>query len=96
MLAAGTERKLTFWCIFYFDGVLPGTGTVKFFIWHFSVTYNVCFTKIICISMAHRLHVFSRIFSRNSIFLHLKNHEDQDNCNILLPVCFKHPVLQII
>ena len=21
---------------------------------------------------------------------------DQDNCNIVLPVCFKHPILQVI
>ena len=25
-----------------------------------------------------------------------KNTEAQDNCNILLPVCFKHPILRII
>ena len=29
-----------------------------FFFLHYSVTYNVKFTKIICISMSHRLYVF--------------------------------------
>ena len=68
-----------------------------FAFWHFSVTYNVSFTKIICISLPHRLKVFFLHFSWNSVFLHLKkNTYHQANCNILLPVCFKHPILQII
>ena len=29
-----------------------------FAFWHFPVTYNVSFTKIICISLPHRLKVF--------------------------------------
>ena len=29
-----------------------------FAFWHFSVTYNVSFTRIICISLPHRLKVF--------------------------------------
>ena len=33
-----------------------------FAFWHFSVTYNVSFTKIICIGLPHRLKVFSCIF----------------------------------
>ena len=47
------------------QGVLPGNEAVNFlllFFWHFSLTYNVSFTEIICISMPHRLNVFSRIF----------------------------------
>ena len=41
------------------------------------------------------------VFFMNFIFLHLKKRElniaeDQGNCNILLPFCFKHPILQII
>ena len=70
-----------------------------FAFWHFSVTYNISFTKIICISLPHRLKdlVFFLHFSGNSVFLHLKKYQKhQANCNILLPVCFKHPILQII
>ena len=67
MLAAGMRLKLfDFWGLFfllYFNGVLPGNETVKFFFfWHFSVRYNVSFTKIIRISMRHQLNVFFRIF----------------------------------
>ena len=45
-----------------------------FAFWHFSVTYNVSFTKIICISLPHRLKVFFLHFSWNSVFLHLKKY----------------------
>ena len=38
--------------VFFFRG---GGGGEK---GHYSVTYNVSFTKIICISMSHRLNVF--------------------------------------
>ena len=40
---------------------------------HYSVTYNVSFTKIICISMSHRLNVFFFFF-----FALKKNTNDQD------------------
>ena len=64
---------------------------------HFPVTYNVSFTKIICISLPHRLKVFFLHFFMEFSFLALKkNTKHQANCNILLPVCFKHPILQII
>ena len=43
-----------------------------FAFWHFSVTYNVSFTKIICISLPHQLKVFFLHFSGNSVFLHLQ------------------------
>ena len=47
-----------------------------FAFWHFSVTYNISFTKIICISLPHRLKdlVFFLHFSWNSVFLHLKKY----------------------
>ena len=58
MLAAELELRLfDFFCGGYtcilsnFNGVLPGNETVNFFsfnFWHFSVRYNVLFTKIIC------------------------------------------------
>ena len=42
----------------------------EFFFWHFSVTYNVSFTKIICINMPYRLNVFfSCIFFMKFNFL---------------------------
>ena len=66
MLAAGTGWKLfDFWGVFFtFNVVLPGNETVKFlFSGIFSVTYNVSFTKIICIIMPHRLNVFFNIFN---------------------------------
>ena len=64
----------------------------------FSVRCNACFTKINCISTSHRLNVFCRIFMK-FYSLHVrkmkkKDTYDQDNCNILLPVSFKHPILQ--
>ena len=37
---------------FNFHGVLLGNEMMKFF-WHFSVTYNIGFTKINCISIPH-------------------------------------------
>ena len=80
MLAAGTA-----WKLLDFFGGRGGGGiclTLKgfcqqingeiFAFWHFSVTYNVSFTKIICISLPHRLKVFFLHFSWNSVFLHLK------------------------
>ena len=68
-----------------------------FAFWHFSVTYNVSFTKIICIRLSHRLKVFFFLaFFMEFSFLALKkNTKHQANCNILLPVCFKHPIIQI-
>ena len=50
-----------------FNGVLPGNETVKFlfisFIFlAFSATYNVSFTKIICISMPHHFNIFFLAF----------------------------------
>ena len=53
-----------------FNGVLPGNETVIFL--HFSVIYNVSFSKIICIGMPHQLSVFFSHFSQNLIFLHFK------------------------
>ena len=93
MLAAGTVLKLfdflgLFFSFFFnFNGVLPGNETVIFFFFlAFSVRYNVSFTKIICISMPHRLNVFFSHFSWNSIFLHLKKMEKgylgSSNCNM--------------
>ena len=41
-----------------------------FAFWHVSVTHNVSFTEIICISLPHRLKVFFLHFSWNSVFLH--------------------------
>ena len=67
-----------------------------FAFWLFSVTYNVSFTKIICISLPHRLKVFfSCIFHGIQFSCIKKNTKHQANCNILLPVCFKHPIIQI-
>ena len=64
-----------------------------FAFWHFSVTYNVSFfTKIICISLPHRLKVFFLHFSWNAFFLHLKKIL---NIKLTAIVCFKHPILQI-
>ena len=70
MLATGTELKL--FDFFFFGGgggiFITLTGFCLemkryfFLFWHFSVRYNVSFTKIICISMPHRLNVFSHIF----------------------------------
>ena len=61
MLAAGAVLKL--FDFFNFNGVLPGNETVIFFLFrHFSVRYNVSFTILICISMHHRLNVFSQFF----------------------------------
>ena len=42
---------------FNIRGVLPGNGK-NFVFWHFSVTYKVSFTKIICINLPNRLKVF--------------------------------------
>ena len=50
VLAAGTGLKLfDFWGVFFnFSRVLPGKEKVIFFLfWHFSIRYNVSFTKII-------------------------------------------------
>ena len=44
---------------FNFNGVLPGNQTVKFLF----LAYSVSFTKIIIISMPHRLNVFFLAFS---------------------------------
>ena len=73
--------------------------TVKFlFFWHFSVTFNVSFTKIICVSMPHELNVFFLAFwhMKFNIFLHLKKYLYQVNCSAILPVCCKHLILQIV
>ena len=44
---------------------------------------------------------FSRIFHEMQFscilkYENTKNTSDQDNCNIILPVCYKHPIFQII
>ena len=60
MLAASTGFKLfDFLEVFFFNfnGVLPGNETVKcFFFWHFSVRYNISFTKMICVSNVFLSH----------------------------------------
>ena len=43
-----------------------------FAFWHFSVTYYVSFTKIICIRLPHRLKVFFLAFFMEFSFLALK------------------------
>ena len=72
MLAEGTGLKLS-----HFLGVfiLILTGFCQeikrcffFFFWHFSVRYNVSFTKIIHISMPHRLNVFFSHFFHEILF----------------------------
>ena len=66
MLAAGTELKLFDFLryFFNFNGILPRNETVNLFcLGHFSVRYNVSFTKIICISMPHQINVFFSHFS---------------------------------
>ena len=66
MLAAGMELKLlNFLGVFFkFNGVLPGNETAKFFFFDiFSISYNVSFSKIICISMPHRFSVDFSHFS---------------------------------
>ena len=53
---------------FFFLGGGGGFG-------HFSITHNVSFIKIICISMPHRLNVFFLAFFMKLHFLALKNEE---------------------
>ena len=64
MLSGSTGWKVFdfFGAFFNFNGVLPG-NEMFFFFWHFSLTYNVRLTKIICISMPDRLNVFFSHFS---------------------------------
>ena len=97
MLAAGTAWKLLGICLTLKEFCQQVNGEILAF-WHFPVTYNVSFTKIICISLPHRLKVFFLHFFMEFSFLALKKNKTkhQANCNILLPVCFKHPILQII
>ena len=53
-----------------FNGALPGNEMVKcYFILYFSVTYNISFTEIICISMLHQLNVFFLTFFMKFNFL---------------------------
>ena len=79
MLAAGTRWKLFDFGV-VFNGVLPGNETGDFFFFffffflHFSVTYSVSFTKIICISMSHRLNIFFlHIFMKFNFLAFKKN-----------------------
>ena len=71
-----------------------------FFFGIFSVRYNVSFIKIIRISMPHRLNVFFSHFFMKFWFLAFKNLKKKIlRIKIIanfLPVCFKHPILQII
>ena len=59
-------------CRFKGQLVLPGKQTVKFLgqggFWHYSVSYHVSITKIICISILHQLNEiqFSCIFLNKS------------------------------
>ena len=95
MLAAGTAWKL----LDFREGIrltLKGfcqqINGESFAFWLFSVTYNVSFIKIICISLLHRLKVFFLHFSWNSVFLHLKK-----ILNIkLTAIFFYHFVLNIL
>ena len=76
MLAAGAGWKLFDFlgAFFKFKGVLPGNETVILFFWHYSVTNNVSFTNIICISMPPSIKcIFSRFyFFIKFNFLHFK------------------------
>ena len=75
MLAAGIGWKLLdFLVFFFFNGVLPGNETVFFFsFWHFSVRYNVSFTKIIRLTIPNGLNVFFSHFFMKLYFLAFKN-----------------------
>ena len=72
VLAAGMAWKLLDWgggAFLTLKGFCQEINGEFFVIWHFSVTYNVSFTKLICMSLPHRFKVFFSHFSWNSILL---------------------------